>query len=194
MLPILRTTLLGSVVAALALLAGFAAREPSRPHLARVEVPARGSLIEAAEHPEWKQFLVQAAYRRANELERLRDLPAAPTIVEPPAPAPPVEAKDQVATLSPTDVEHDAEEITGSIEETPGGAMPVEIGEASSTELPLSERNLIPPIKPETLKRQNDTQQKIPPKPRAKLRPKPPAKPAEEPDLLTRIFGPAPAR
>jgi hypothetical protein len=185
---------LGGVVATLALLAGFAAREPSRPQLARVTAPARGPLIEAAEHPEWKQFLVQAAYRRANELERLRDLPATPMIVEEPMPAA-APTEDKVSTLSPVAVEHDDEEITGAIQDTPGGALPVEIGEASSTELPLSEHQLIPPMqRPESLKRQNETQQKTRVKPRAKSQAKPPAKPAAEPDLLTRIFGSPPAR
>ena len=198
-LPILRTTLLGVVVATLALLAGFAAREPARPHVARVASPARGPLIEAAEHPEWKQFLVLAAYRRADELERLRDLPATPMIIiEDAAPATDAvpDAAPALAALTPK-VDAESEEITGAIEEQPSGnAMPLELGEASTTELPLSDKELIPPTRqPESLKRQNESERKTPVKRRAaKLKSKPPAKPPAEPDLLTRIFGSRPAQ
>jgi hypothetical protein len=197
-LPILRTTLLGSVVATLALLAGFAAREPARPHVARVAAPARGPLIEAAEHPEWKQFLVLAAYRRADELERLRDLPVTPMIViEEAAPATDAvpDPAPAVAALTPK-VDAESEEITGAIEEQPSGiAMPMELGEASTTELPLSDKELIPPTRqPESLKRQNQSERKPPAKRAARLKSKPPAKPPAEPDLLTRIFGSRPAQ
>jgi hypothetical protein len=175
-LPLLRTTLLGGVFATLAVLAGFAAREPAQPRLARMDLPARGPLIDAAEHPEWKQFLVQAAYARADALDRLRELPQTPA------------SDDKVAMIAPF-VDDRSEEITGAVEEKPG-VMPLELGEASSTELPLAEYELMPPVqRPESLKLQNDSQRKARPRLRARLKSKPPAVKPAEPDLLTRIFG-----
>jgi len=167
-LPILRTTLLGSVFLTLALLAGFAVHEPARPQLSHVVAPARGPLIEANEHPEWKQFLVQAAFRRANELERLRDLPASPMIIEAVIEPAAVEAENveaavapettdeptaQVAALAPERDLDVIEDITASIDERPTGMMPVEIGASSSAELPLTEQEMLPQVRqPETLK------------------------------------------
>ena len=177
-LSLFRTMLVGGVLAMLALLAGFAAPAPST--LARPAVAARGPLIEAAQHPEWKQFLVQAAYRRADELERLRDLPSAPTIVPVPAPSIPV----QVADLPPPDVQVAPEDVTGSIEE-PAGEMTIDIGEASTTELPIGEFDPPLPVqRPATLK-QNESQ-RVAPKPRAVKRAN--LAPKAEPDFLTRLF------
>ncbi len=168
MLPILRTTLLGSVFLTLALLAGFAVHEPARPQLSHVVAPARGPLIEANEHPEWKQFLVQAAFRRADELERLRDLPASPMIIEAViepavikaenvevtvAPEKADEPAAQVAALAPERDPDVMEDITASIDEKPTGMMPVEIGASSAAELPLTEQETLPQVRqPETLK------------------------------------------
>jgi hypothetical protein len=175
-LPILRTTLLGSVCLTLPLLAGFAVHEPARPHLSRVVAPARGPLIEANEHPEWKQFLVQAAFRRADELERLRDLPASPMIIEALIEPAVIKAEDVEATAAPDKADEPAaqiaalaserdpdvvEDITASIEEKPTGIMPIEIGASSSAELPLTEQEMLPQVRqPETL---NDSQLTVPP-------------------------------
>ena len=177
MLPILRTTLLGSVFLTLALLAGFAVHEPARPHLSHVVAPARGPLIEANEHPEWKQFLVQAAFRRADELERLRDLPASPMIVEAAIEPAVIKAENvesivapektdqpaaQVAALAPERDPEVMEDITASIDEKPAGTMPIEIGASSSAELPLTEQEALPQARqPETLKL-NDSQSAVP--------------------------------
>jgi hypothetical protein len=152
----------------LALLAGFAVHEPARPHLSHVVAPARGPLIEATEHPEWKQFLVQAAFRRADELERLLDLPASPMIIEAviePAvmksenveaavvPKKADEPAAQAAALAPERDPDVMEDITASIDEKPTGMMPVEIGASSSAELPLTEQETLPQVRqPETLK------------------------------------------
>jgi hypothetical protein len=184
-LPIFRTLFVGGVLAIFALLAGFVAPAPST--LARPVSPARGPLIEAAQHPEWKQFLVQAAYRRADELERLRDLPSAPTVLPAlskvdPAPAVPV----HVADLPPAKMEVAPEDVTGSIDEAMAGEMTIDIGEASATELPVEKLELPMPVqRPETLKR-NQSQRKAA-NPRTAKRKPAPVKP--EPDFLTRLFG-----
>ena len=205
MLPILRTTLLGSVCLTLALLAGFAVDEPGRPHLSHVVAPARGPLIEAAEHPEWKQFLVQAAFRRADELERLRDLPAAPMIIEAViepavikaenvesivAPEPADEPAPQVAALAQEPDPEVMEDITASIDQTPAGMMPVEIGASSSAELPLTEPEMLPQVRqPETLKL--DIQSAVPPEaevgPAVTVARLPESRPKLEPKLDTKI-------
>lgn len=166
--PILRTTLLGSVFLTLALLAGFAVQEPVRPHIGHVVAPARGPLIEANDHPEWKQFLVQAAFRRADELERLRDLPASPMVIEAVIEPAVIKTENVEATVNPEKAEQSAaqvavlaperdpdvmEDITASIDEKPTGMLPVEIGASSSAELPLTEQETIPQVRqPETLK------------------------------------------
>jgi hypothetical protein len=148
--------LAGGVLAILALLAGFAAPAPST--LARPLPPARGPLIEAGQHPEWKQFLVQAAYRRADELGRLRRLPSAPTITPVATPTVPV----RVAELPPPGAGIASDEVTGTIDDTQSGVMPIDIGEASATELPIQENQLPIPIeRPETLKH-NRSQHRAP--------------------------------
>ena len=161
----------------LALLAGFALHEPARPHLTHVVAPARGPLIETNEHPEWKQFLVQAAFRRADELERLRDLPASPMIIEAAIEPAVIEAENVDVTLAPENADAPAaqvaalaperdpevmEDITASIDEKPAGMMPVEIGASSSAELPLTEQEVLPQVRqPETLKL-NDSESVVP--------------------------------
>jgi hypothetical protein len=165
--------LVGSMCLVLALLAGFAAVDPSKPQRGQAIARARGPLIEANEHPEWKQFLVRAAYRRAEELERLRDLPAGPMIVEeviPPeagqsenldaALASPEKSEASTQNLAALPPEHDREvkeDITASIDEKPSGVIPVEIGASSSAELPLIEQDDVPEARqPETLQKLHD--------------------------------------
>jgi hypothetical protein len=173
--------LAGGVLAILALLAGFVVPAPST--LARPLPPARGPLIEATQHPEWKQFLVQAAYRRADQLGRLRALPNAPTIVPVPIPIKPV----QVAELPPPQADIAAEDVTGAIDDTSPGSMPIDIGEASATELPIQQNELPMPVeRPETLKH-NQSQRRTPARHIGKRVTPAPAKP--EPDFLTRLFG-----
>src|SRR5215467_5971582 len=50
-------------------------RTLDRPHSQSINVPqARFAVVELGEHPEWRQFLALSADRRANELNRLREL------------------------------------------------------------------------------------------------------------------------
>ncbi|MGI8527483.1 MAG: hypothetical protein ACR2K5_15175 [Pseudolabrys sp.] len=140
-LPILRTTLLGGALAAAGFLTGFTVPEATRPHLARPPAPASGALLGAEDHPEWQQFLRQAALRRAGELDRLRELPDQNAGTTPPP------INDVVATLPAERSDAEPEDSTGSIVTTPESAMPIEIGETSSTELPVGTPIVMPPVR-----------------------------------------------
>jgi hypothetical protein len=104
--------------------------------------PVRGAMIDRNEHPEWRQFLMLAAIRRADELNRLRELAdtPAPTEVAPPAP--------KIARL-PTergDTDPDDDDQTGSIVQPPAATLPIDIGETSTFELPLATPEDKPPV------------------------------------------------
>ena len=83
MLPILRILPVGGVLLAIMLLV-LALNPPDGLHtrLAPSVAPTRGALIAPSEHPEWRQFLMQAAIRHADELNRLRELPDTPARTE----------------------------------------------------------------------------------------------------------------
>ena len=203
-LPLFRTILVGGVLVMLALLAGFGAPHPATSS-ARLTPPARGPLIDAAEHPEWKQFLIQAAYQRSDEIERLKELPDLPTIVPAPVIEPPPAAAEpqpsvaeqpprpqQVAALS-SGVDDMPADPTGSIEASPTD-LPIDIGEASATELPITIQDLPIPIeRPQSLKRLNETQRVIKPAKRRHAKAQPPAtaqtQPAQQQDFFGALFG-----
>jgi hypothetical protein len=141
MLPILRILPVGGVLLAILLLAvTVTPPDGSRAHLTPYVAPARGALIERGEHPEWRQFLILAAIQRADELNRLRELPDTPTVAAPSAP--------EVASLPTDRSDSDPEDNdeSGSIIQPPAATIPVDIGESSSIELPVAAPEEKPPV------------------------------------------------
>lgn len=140
MLPILRILPVGGVLLAIMLLV-LALNPPDglRTQMAPSVGPMRGAMIARSEHPEWWQFLMLAAIRRADELNRLRELPDTPTRTD---------AAPKVAGL-PTersDTDPEADDQTGSIVQPPAATIPIDIGETSSTELPVGAQEELPPV------------------------------------------------
>lgn len=209
MLPFLRILPVGGVLLAISILL-LALIPPSgmHPPSAPRAIAERGPLIDRNDHPEWRQFLIHAALRRAGELERLRELPDTPMRVEPmivqpeplvrsdagqteAPPQPDPQQAPQVAGLpiDRIDAEPDPEDITGSIVGAPGATMPIDIGETSSTELPVIPVEERAPviITPERLKPLHESRRPLPRKRRAKAAPRPQA---EAPfNLFEVLFG-----
>jgi hypothetical protein len=154
MLPIFRIISVGGVTLAIAILV-LALIPPGGTHLvlAQHEVVARGALMDASQHPEWRQFLIHAALRRAGELEQLRDL--RDTVIRAPDPAaskPETRGEALTEAAAPKLVglpvalnDAEPEDITGSLSDNPGATLPIDIGEASSTELPVMAVEESPP-------------------------------------------------
>ncbi len=159
MLPILRVIPVGGVLLAITILI-LALNPPdsSRAHLTPAMAPASGALIARDQHPEWRQFLILAALRRADEIKRLLDLPDTPLRSAPPeAPAPKAEKAPAIAAVPNNRSDAEPEDMTGSIVQRPDAAIPVDIGETSSTELPVLPQEERPPVvTPERAKRQRD--------------------------------------
>jgi hypothetical protein len=157
MLPILRILPVGGVFLAIMLLVlALNPLEGPQSRLMTSLGPVRGALIDRYEHPEWPQFLIQAAIRRADELNRLRDLPNSPgqtgSVPEPP----------KIAALpngrGETDPDADDDDSTGSIVAPPSATIPVEIGAPSAFELPVSTPEDKPPvISPRRVKSRNES-------------------------------------
>lgn len=161
MLPILRLISVGGVLLAITIL-GLALIPPGRPHVqwAAGDVPARGALIDRRAHPEWRQFLILAALRRAGELDRLRALPESPNALLNVAPGE-VPAEDgapqaaantgaktgvKFAGLPVAREEAGPDDDTGSINVAPSATIPIDIGETSSFELPVAPAEEKPPV------------------------------------------------
>lgn len=166
MLPIFRTVTVGGVLLAMILLAlALSPRGRSQTQFSALDAPARGVMIDASAHPEWRQFIILAAFQRASELTRLRDLPDTPTrLPEIPFVAPDyippefpefTKKSETKATVryaglpGPRDdasSEAGPNDETGSINVAPHGTIPIEIGERSSTELPVAPTDDKPPV------------------------------------------------
>lgn len=148
MLPILRMISVGGVFLAIAIL-GLALMPPGRPHaqFAMDDTVARGALVDRRAHPEWRQFLIHSALRRADEIERLRDLPTnLPTFPSEDLPAAAPEPNSQVAGLPAARHDSVPEDVTGSVNVAPAATMVIDIGETSSLELPVAPVEEKPPV------------------------------------------------
>ena len=147
MLPILRILPVGGVLLAIFIL--FLALSPPdgpRAPLNTAMVPARGALVDVGHHPETRQFLIRAAIKRADELNRLRELPDTPTRTAPipaepaavePAPTELAAEEPKVAGLPAGRSEADPEPEEPAATETPSLSIPVETGEVSAPNLPV---------------------------------------------------------
>jgi hypothetical protein len=185
MLPILRIVPVGGVLLAIMILA-LALDPPggSHPALPAAMLPARGALMQASEHPEWRPFLILAAVRRADELNHLRELPDTPVRTEGAQDAP------KVAGLPTERSDTDPDDATGTITEMPGVTIPVEIRETSLTELPVAAPEEKPPVirTPERGKSPSESRRNSTHRPHhAKVPAKP--KPAAQINLLEALFG-----
>ncbi len=151
MLPILRIIPVGGVSLAILLLV-LALSPPggTRPPLTPTMMPTRGVLITRSHHPEWRQLLINAALRRAEELSELRLLPDSPlpnTASEPgKAPTEDAQKPPEVAGVPANQSDAQPEDVTGTIVQSPDAAIPVGIGEASSSELPVIPQEERPPV------------------------------------------------
>lgn len=148
MLPILRVIPVGGVFLAIAILI-LALNPPGNPRtrLPGLTPPATGAMMTPDTHPEWWQFLMLAALRRADELNRLRELPDTPVklpLVEATPKRP--EKVPEVAAVPKDGNDAEPEHVTGTIVRAPDAKIPVEIGETSSTELPVISHEERPPV------------------------------------------------
>jgi hypothetical protein len=183
MLPILRILPVGGVFLAIMLLVlALSPPDGSRVQLTPSVAPMRGAMLARGEHPEWRQFLMLAAIQRADELNRLRDLPDTPTRTD---------AAPKVAGLpgerNATDPE--ADDATGSIVQPPAATIPIDIGETSSFELSVVAPEEQPPVirAPQRTKSRNESRNRaVRPARRAK-----PGKtePAAPPNFFETLFG-----
>ena len=153
MLPILRVIPVGGVLLAIAILL-LALNPPGDPRA--YFTGTGGALIAREQHPEWPQLLLFAAFRRADELNRLRELSDRP-IPLPPG-APPRSAKPpEVAAVPDNPIDAQPDDVTGTIVQSPKASIPLDIGETSSAELPVIPHEEQPPvITPARAKRQHE--------------------------------------
>ena len=130
MLPILRILPVGGLLLAILILVlALSPPDGSRVPLSSAIVPSRGAPFDRERQAEVRQFLIHAALKRADELNRLRELPDTPARSD--------NVQSTVASLPGDRSEADPEE-PASINEAPVISIPVEIGEPSSAELPVA--------------------------------------------------------
>jgi hypothetical protein len=131
MLPILRILPVGGLLLAILILVlALSPPDGSRaPLSSSAIVPSRGALLDRERQAEVRQFLIHAALKRADELNRLRELPDTPARSD--------NVESTVASLPGDRSEADPGE-PASINEAPVVSIPVEIGEPSPVELPVA--------------------------------------------------------
>ena len=174
MLPIFRILPVGGVLLAITLLA-LALNPPAsmHAHLTPGVVPMRGAMIEQSAHPEWRQFLLLAAIRRTDELNRLRELPDTAVRIDdaPAATAAPAGPKLAVLPTERNDTNPDADDTTGSIIQPPAATIPIDIGEPSAFELPVATPEEKPPVIMTPLRLKSDNENRASGPHRAKAAP-----------------------
>src|SRR5262245_33805449 len=106
--------------AILVLVLALSSPDDSRAPLSSAKATSRGVLADRDRQSEARQYLIHAALKRAEELNRLRDLPDTPAGSE--------EAPPKVAGLPSDRTDADPEE-TATTPETPVVTIPIEIGE-----------------------------------------------------------------
>ena len=142
--------------------------------------------MQIDEHPEWRQFLMQAALRRADALAQLRELADEPASGN---------AQDSGVKVSVLPVERsdaEPEDVTGTVNVAPTATIPIEIGETSSTEITtVTPEERLPVVRPGQVKSRIEVKKKTA---RRFRRAKPPVKPPEPANIFEAIFGITPTR
>jgi len=153
MLPIFRILPVGGVLLAILILAlALSPPDGTRPPLNTTIAPARGALVAREYHPEMRQFLIMAALKRADELNRLRDLPDTPTRTGPTEPET-VTQEPKVADLPSDPAEFDPSENDTGVQ-APGMNVPAEAGLQAIDSPPATDETTSAVEKPEQLKPQ----------------------------------------
>ncbi len=145
MLPILRLIPVGGVLLAIAILI-LALNPPGDPRLKEAIAPLDGALIAREHHPEWRQLLILAAVRRADELRHLRELSDTLIRSAPPEAPPTVNKPAAIAAVPHNQNDAESEDMIRTIAQSPNPSIPVDIGETSSTELAVIPHEERPPV------------------------------------------------
>jgi hypothetical protein len=143
MLPILRIVPVGGVLLAILILVlALTPPDGARAPFAQRLVRERGPLLNRDEHPEWRQLLIRAALRRADEINRLRELPDTPTRIAIVAPAP--KTASEAATAGPSKPADDEALAHTQAEPTPTTVATIQPAAPALPPLPTPEPS--PPV------------------------------------------------